>query len=192
MILVSPDDIGTPGYSRAVREGVLVPLTPVVAAPLDVPATQGLRALALSPLVPQGAVVTGLAGLWLDGLAGYPSTLDVLRRTGTHRAPRRMQVRSRIRIHAGDPGPRPVRDISHVRCAHASRCAVDALRWGPLEQAISAVWTGMRSGAIDPSDVSTALAETPPDRSRRRAQSAWNAIEKCWRAPSAEAVPRAA
>lgn len=192
MILVHADELGAVDYARALRDGLLLPLTPGTAAPADIPRTPALRALALSPLVPDRGTVTGLAGLWLEGLTPFPAAIDVLRREGTHRAPRRLQARARICIHAGDPGPGSTRTSADVTFAAPGRCAVDALRWAPLGPSIAAIWTGMRGGTLTPADVDGALAVTPPDRSRRRAQSAWQAIQQCWQKEDPAPMPLAA
>ena len=157
MFVVHSDDLGAVSFSRALRDGALAPLTTTTAAPIDVPITPALRSSALMPTVPTGAVVTGLAGLWVDGLTPYPATLDVLRRTGTHRAPRRLQAHSRISIHAGDAEPGTVRELSEVAVASTARCAVDALRWAPLGPAITAVWAALRSGLLTVSEVDAAF-----------------------------------
>ncbi|WP_062202202.1 hypothetical protein [Demequina salsinemoris] len=182
MILVRESEIGSPGYARAVREGSLMPLTATSGAPVDIPASPTLRGLALSVDIPRGAVVSGLAGIWVLRGGLLPSTVDVVRRSGSHRARTSPRGAQRIRIHAAGATELPTVAAGPLAVAAPARCLVDALRWAPLRLAIPLVWRELRDDGVSEREVTAALLTTAPDRARVRAASAWSAIQDAWAA----------
>ncbi|WNM25754.1 hypothetical protein [Demequina capsici] len=180
MLLVHSTEIGAASYGRALREGTLVALTRSIATPLDIPLSPGLRALALADQVPDAAVVTGLAGLWIMGAAALPLDIDVLRRTGSPHVARSSTAIERVRIHAGNPGTLPPHRVGTLLVASAPRCVADALRWSSLGTAITASWNALCAALVDDGTVRAELEHTPRDRTRRRADNAWAAVEEAF------------
>ncbi len=173
-------DIGPVGLARAAREGCLVPLTGAAGCPVDVPVSPTLRALALAPEVPRGAIVTGLSGIWVRHGGELPATVDVLRRRGS-RGLRPAQDRARrVRIHAQGTAALPTSSIGPLTVASTARCLVDALRWAPLTSAIPTVWRELRAGTVREHEVTAELLAVAPDRARMRAASAWRAVLEAW------------
>ncbi|QJW36875.1 hypothetical protein [Cellulosimicrobium protaetiae] len=87
-LLVTPADVGGPAAFQAlVRSGALRRVWGDVAAPVRVPDTPTLRALAVRAVVPRGTVLAGAAAAWVLCGAPAPRTLDLLHPPGRHRPP---------------------------------------------------------------------------------------------------------
>lgn len=149
MLLVTPTSVGVAGYSRMVRDGVIVPVMQGVALPRDIDLTEALRRHVLASIAPPGSQVTALAALWAHGFAPLPHQIDVRmpRRAALRRDPHSIPVVAHAARDAEASLGRPVAD--------ASRAALDALVWSPLDIAVPAVLCALDAGRVTTSELRT-------------------------------------
>lgn len=162
-----------------IRDGFVSPITPGFAAPLDLPVIREDRALSLSGVPPGHTVVSGLSGLWIHSGGPRPVFLDLVGLPGLHRTPPgRHPPGWVLRFHSGRAAIEPPTVVSDVRIGSPARCAVDGLRWGPLDSAVPRVVTALRTGAIDRVEAARLIGEeSPRGAGVARLRSAWAAIE---------------
>ncbi|MFN3866626.1 MAG: hypothetical protein ACK4MD_07925 [Demequina sp.] len=84
MWIVKQAEIGRLAYGRLIRDGVIAPLLPGIALPLDVPDVPSVRRHVLAGCVPAGCQVTAEAALWAHGMRELPSVIDVRCAVGRH------------------------------------------------------------------------------------------------------------
>lgn len=180
MLLISRPDIGEAAWSRAVRTGVILPLTRDHAVPADVSASIGVRALAIAPAVPIRCAVTGLSALWLLGfVAGEcPLPFRVVVPRGRHPDPPPGWASRQWQWHtdgAHFEAAQPVADILAVRTADA---VATALRLDDHRGVVPAVAAAIRAGGCALAEVEAAIARGGArSPGRERQLSAWRELK---------------
>lgn len=176
--LVTDRDVGAVPLGRMIRDGIVVPLAPGFAAPLDLPLTKDDRASTLANAVPEHTVVSGLAGLWIHGGGTRPIDVDLVGLKGLHRTSPDVHPRGwRVRFHSGRAAEETGERLSGMRVATPERCACDALRWDDLDTAIPSIVGAIHQGFVQPSSVDALVGETNPrGLGAARMTSAWAAI----------------
>lgn len=123
MLVVRESDVGAVAFARLQREGLVHEVLGPAALPQDVPSTPALRWLLAAPYVPRHTWATGLAGLWLRGLAPPPRIIHLVGLRGVHKvvppAPN-----PPVEYHSG---PRTGLPAGAWRVADVSRACIDAL-----------------------------------------------------------------
>ena len=101
----------------------------------------------LAPLIPAHAWVTGLAALWLDGLARAPEAIDLVVKRGAHRT-EPSPGSPPLEYHSG---PLTWLDPMKVepRRATVTRACLDALAHSPAATAMPATASAITKGLTD-------------------------------------------
>lgn len=144
MLVVRRRDFGDVAFSRLARDGMVHDVLGEWALPADVPSTRALREHRLAPLVPPHVWVTGLAALWLHGLAPAPAVLDVAGIRGAHRAVPAPGSPPLV-LHTGPTVGLP--DAGSPKTATVTRACVEALWHSPADLALPPVLRAVREGA---------------------------------------------
>jgi len=140
MLVVREADVGTVAYARLMREGLVHEVLGPVALPRDVTSTPALRWLLAAPYVPPHTWATGLAALWLRGLAPPPQTINLVGLRGLHKV---IPPASTPPV-AYHSGPRVGLPAGAWRVADVSRACVDALFYESAQSAIPVVARALR------------------------------------------------
>lgn len=162
MLLATAPTLGRHGYERALREGHLRQLLPGVAAPIDLPLTPGIRALAVAHLMPRRGVVTGLAGLWIHTGSHPTTTIDVIGPREMHRPDVRAGTSLRVRTHVACAPATCV--APGVAVTDPLRCCADALRFSAAVHAFSPVQSFLRGDPAGLGAVAAMVAAVPLTR----------------------------
>jgi len=154
MLFVYKDQVGSTAFARLQRDGLVHTRLGSVALPADVPSTRALRLQLIAPLVPQHTWLTGLAALWLEGLAPSPSALDLAGPRGTHRT-LAVPGSPPLAFHSGWLWGLP--DAPSPRAATVTRACLDALTHSSVRAALPAVMRALGAGATSVNDLVTGV-----------------------------------
>jgi len=179
MVLVYASDVGTGAWSRMVRDGAIVPLTRSSGHAADVDRTPALRAASLASVVPQRAVLTGLAALWVHGWeagSAAPLLLEVAVPRGCHPGVPPSTDPHRWSFVTDQATCRTATVVGGVRVADASHAVAAALARGPLASAIAAAFCALATQLLDAGAVDSAMTDSAHGDAGKRARSAWNAV----------------
>ncbi|WP_430869139.1 hypothetical protein [Demequina aurantiaca] len=179
MLLVDADAVGPVEFSRLVRDGHVSAATRRFALPRDVVSTPGIRALCVSPSVPERTVLSGLAGLWVWHGGRWPGEVTVVGKRGLHRdaAGRREAGSDSVTFHSGIAWRDEPTVLGTVAIANPARCCSDALRWDAHAEAIPAIARVVARGFVRLASIEyEASRDNPRGAGYGRLSSLWQAL----------------
>lgn len=154
MLIVRESELGTVAYARLLREGLVHEVLGPVALPRDVTPTPALRWLLAAPYVPPHTWATGLAGLWLRGLAPPPHVIHLAGMRGVHKVVPPAPTPP-VEYHSG---PKIGLPVGTWRVADVSRACVDALVYESSHAAVPAAARALRLRRTTPRALQQAAA----------------------------------
>jgi len=178
MVLILASDVGRPAWTRMIRDGVVAPLAPGSGHAADVHRSPTLRAASFASVVPQRAVLTGLAALWVHGWGGdsaSPPLLEVAVPRGCHPGVPPNADPHRWSFVTDQATCQSATVVGGVRVADASHAAAAALARGPLASAIAAALWALTAQLLDADAVEATIRDCSHGAAGKRAHSAWNA-----------------
>ncbi|MFV0633524.1 hypothetical protein [Demequina sp.] len=172
MWMVTPRSVGRVAYARMARDGVIRPLLPGQALPGDIEDVPAVRRAALARVLPAGTQATGLAAAWAHGVGDRPESLEL--RCHARRRPRQANPPLMTTCHA--VGVIPADDGTDLPVAPLPVALVDALRWGPLSDAVPTVAAALDRGLVTWADLEPWRRKAVSSRSPSNIHDAWTVL----------------
>lgn len=139
---VTADAVGAAAWYALRRDGVVQPVWGDLARPGDAAETPAVRALSLSPLVPERGVVARGSAAWVHTGHDTPARVDVLVPARARRPdPHPLRIACEAELEDGD-----VIDLGPVRVTSVQRTGIDVARLLPADQARTALRALVRIG----------------------------------------------
>lgn len=182
MLFIDRAETGDPAWRRMIRDGVILPLTTVLAAPADLEITPPIRAQAICRFVPEAAAVSGVSALWVWGaISGpLPRRIEVAVPRGANpSAPAAVPVHYRWHAVTDSEARRRATNSPFLAVITPAHAAVTALMRADHTVAIPAVYTALKLGVCSADEIGEVIAAT----ARRTAGytrlcSAWKEIRR--------------